>query len=103
MASDAFIHAGFDVMNTLRRSTPKFKLEVIFCVRGVITPLRSPALARKELTFAIASCLQHCLYETQHPTIGYALGHEREKFRMIGGPERNPSDRRPRTGSPAAG
>jgi len=39
--------------------------------------LRSPALRWKQPPFAIASCLKHRLYQTQHPAIGYFLGHER--------------------------
>src|SRR4051794_18412333 len=36
---------------------------------------------------AIASGLQHCLNEAQHSAIGYSLGYEREKFRLIHRPE----------------
>jgi len=43
-------------------------------------PLRSPALARKELPFAIAFRLEHRPNQTQHRAIGYLLGHEREKY-----------------------
>ncbi len=39
--------------------------------------LRSPALAWKQPPFAIASCLEHHLYQAQYPTIGYSLGNER--------------------------
>src|SRR5215471_13552449 len=47
--------------------------------------LRSPALARKESPFAIASCLERRPYQAQHPTIRYSLGHQRKEFLMIHG------------------
>src|SRR5215469_4416116 len=49
--------------------------------------LRSPALARKESPFTIASCLERRPYQAQHPTVRYSLGHQREEFLMIHGPE----------------
>ena len=50
--------------------------------------LRSPALARKEPPFPIASCLEHRPNQAQHPAIRYSLGYQREKFLMIHGPEK---------------
>src|SRR5438132_12368924 len=43
------------------------------------TPLRSPALGRKEPPFSVASCLEHCLDQTQHPAVCYTLGYQREE------------------------
>src|SRR5271167_1082986 len=51
--------------------------------------LRSPALARKEPPFPIASCLEHRPNQAQHPAIRYSLGYQREKFLMIHRPEKS--------------
>jgi site-specific DNA recombinase len=51
------------------------------------TTLRSAALARKELPFAVASRFEHRLDEAQHAAVGYSLSHEREEFFMVRGPE----------------
>ena len=37
--------------------------------------LRSPALGGKQLAFAVASCLEHCPNQAQHPTIRHPLSH----------------------------
>jgi len=37
--------------------------------------LRSPALGGKQLAFAVASCLEHCPNQAQHPTIHHPLSH----------------------------
>ena len=50
--------------------------------------LRSSALGWKELPLSVASCLEHCLDEAQHSAIRYPLGHQREKFFVIDGPEK---------------
>src|SRR5467141_1736253 len=50
--------------------------------------LRSSALGWKELPLSVASRLEHCLDEAQHSAIRYPLGHQREKFFVIDGPEK---------------
>src|SRR5258708_22306383 len=51
------------------------------------TTLGSPALARKEPPFAVASCLEHCLNQAQHSTVRYSLGYQREEFLVLHRPE----------------
>ena len=51
------------------------------------TTLRSAALARKELPFAVASRFEHRLDKAQHAAVGYSLSHQREEFFMVRGPE----------------
>src|SRR5260370_40620559 len=52
------------------------------------TTLRSPALAWKELPFAVASRLEHLPNEAHHPAIAYSLSHEHEQFLVIDRPEK---------------
>src|SRR5580692_272161 len=52
------------------------------------TPLRSPALRRKELPISVASRLEHRLDEAKHSAIRYLLGYQREEFLMIHRPEK---------------
>src|SRR6266436_4387313 len=52
------------------------------------SPLRSPALGRKEPPFSVASCLEHCLDQAQHPAVCYSLGYQREEFLVIYGSEK---------------
>ena len=49
--------------------------------------MRSSALAREELPFAVASGLEHGLNEAKHSAIRYALGDEREKLFVTDRPE----------------
>jgi site-specific DNA recombinase len=60
----------------------------LLCKGSDYPALRSPALARKEPPFPIASCLEHRPNQAQHPAIRYSLGYQREKFLMIHGPEK---------------
>jgi hypothetical protein len=52
------------------------------------TPLRSAALARKELALSAASRLEHRPDKANHSAIRYLVGHQREKFLVIHGPEK---------------
>src|SRR5882724_6596146 len=49
------------------------------------TPLRSPALRRKQLPFAVASCREHCLDQAQHAAVRYSLGYQGEEFLVVHG------------------
>ena len=60
----------------------------LLCKRRDYASLRSSALGWKELPLSVASRLEHCLDEAQHSAIRYPLGHQREKFFVIDGPEK---------------
>jgi site-specific DNA recombinase len=57
------------------------------CWRGVHPTLRRPAFGGKQPTLSVTARCQHRRDETQHPAIGHPLGHEREEFGVIHGPE----------------
>jgi hypothetical protein len=50
--------------------------------------LWSATLTRKELPFAVASRLEHCLDEAKHSAIRYPLGYQRDKLLVIDAPEK---------------
>jgi site-specific DNA recombinase len=52
------------------------------------TPLRSAALGGRELPFAVASCLEHCLDQAQHAAVRYSLGYQGEEFLVVHGSEK---------------
>src|SRR6516225_11706816 len=49
--------------------------------------LGSPTLGRKEPPLAVASGPEHGPNQAQYSAVRYALGHEREEFFVIDGPE----------------
>ena len=49
--------------------------------------LGSATLARKELSFAVTSRLEHRLDQAKHSTVRYSLGYQSEKLFVIHGPE----------------
>src|SRR6266478_219469 len=60
----------------------------LLCKGSGHTPLRSAALGGRELPFAVASCLEHCLDQAQHAAVRYSLGYQREEFLVVHGPEK---------------